>query len=90
MPFASRRQIEREAGLIMAIPKKRMLGTWGLWLGILIFSSLGCVIVPRAKLVRASETHLGASSIPNPPSMSTGRSWACWSISGTRSSSLVE
>ena len=50
-----RREIEREAGLIMAIPKKRMLGTWGLWLGILIFSSLGCVIVPRAKLVRASD-----------------------------------
>ena len=50
-----RRQIEHEAGLIMAIPKKRMLGTWGLWLGILIFSSLGCVIVPRAKLIRASD-----------------------------------
>ena len=51
-----RREIEQEAGLIMAIPKKRMLGTWGLWLGILIFSSLGCVIVPRAKLLRAAET----------------------------------
>ena len=49
-----RRQIEQEAGLIMAIPEKRMLGTWGLWLGILLFSSLGMVVVPANKRVRAS------------------------------------
>ena len=50
-----RRGIEREAGLIMAIPEKRMLGTWGLWLGILIFSQLGFILVPKAKLLRASQ-----------------------------------
>ena len=49
-----RRAIEREAGLIMAIPKKRMLGTWGLWLGILVFSMLGMLVVPRTKLLKAS------------------------------------
>ena len=49
-----RRQIEIEAGLIMAIPEKRMLGTWGVWLGIYIFAGLGLVVIPRSKLVRAS------------------------------------
>ena len=53
-----RRSIERDAGLIMAIPEKRMLGTWGLWLGILIFSQLGFILVPKAKLVRASQAVL--------------------------------
>lgn len=56
-----RRGIEREAGLIMAIPEKRMLGTWGLWLGILIFAQLGFVLVPRSKLVRASQALSQAS-----------------------------
>ena len=50
-----RGRLEREAGLIMAIPEKRMLGTWGLWLGILIFSQLGFILVPKAKLLRASQ-----------------------------------
>ena len=49
-----RGEIERQAGLIMAIPEKRMLGTWGLWLGIYIFAGLGLIVVPRSKLVRAS------------------------------------
>lgn len=49
-----RRDIEREAGLTMAIPQKRMLGTWGLWLGILVFAQLGFILVPKAKL-RASQ-----------------------------------
>ena len=50
----TRGEIEREAGLIMAIPEKRMLGTWGLWLGIYIFAGLGLVVIPRSKLVRAT------------------------------------
>ena len=50
-----RREIEREAGLIMAIPEKRMLGTWGLWLGILVFAQLGFVLVPRDKVARAKQ-----------------------------------
>ena len=53
--IAIRAEIEREAGLIMAIPEKRMLGTWGVWLGIYIFAGLGIVVVPRHKLIRASE-----------------------------------
>lgn len=55
-----RGEIEREAGLIMAIPEKRMLGTWGLWLGIYIFTGLGFIVVPRSKIVRAL-TALGAA-----------------------------
>ena len=49
-----RRDITRDAGLIMAIPEKRVLGVWGVWLGIAIFSSLGLIVVPKAKLIRAS------------------------------------
>ena len=49
-----RRSITSEAGLIMAIPEKRMLGVWGLWLGIFIFSSLGLIVVSREKLLRAT------------------------------------
>ena len=49
-----RRDITREAGLIMAIPEKRVLGVWGVWLGIAIFTSLGLIVVPKAKLIRAS------------------------------------
>ena len=39
----------------MAIPEKRMLGTWGVWLGILIFSQLGFILIPKSKLLRASQ-----------------------------------
>jgi len=49
-----RREITREAGLIMAIPEKRVLGVWGVWLGIAIFASLGILVVPKSKLVRAA------------------------------------
>lgn len=50
----TRRQITHEAGLIMAIPEKRLLGVWGVWLGIAIFTSLGLIVVPRSKLARAT------------------------------------
>ena len=61
-----RRSITTEAGLIMAIPEKRMLGVWGLWLGILIFSSLGLIVVPRSKLLRAASdcSKAVANSLP--------------------------
>ena len=48
------RKLTTEAGLIMAIPEKRSLGTWCVWLGILVFASLGAVVVPKHKLLRAS------------------------------------
>ena len=49
------RRLTNNAGLIMAIPEKRSLGTWCLWVGVLVFVSLGVVAVPREKIVRASE-----------------------------------
>jgi hypothetical protein len=53
MAMEERGQIERDAHLIMAIPEKRILGTWGLWLGIYIFTGLGLIVVPKAKIARA-------------------------------------
>lgn len=37
----------------MAIPEKRTLGSWAKWLGVIIFASLGVVVIPRDKLLRA-------------------------------------
>ena len=48
------RQLTDAVGLIMAIPEKRHLGAQILWLGVLIIISLGIVVVPKAKLLRAS------------------------------------
>ena len=48
------RTVTSEAGLIMAIPEKRSLGTWCTWLGILFFATLGIVAIPRSKLLRAA------------------------------------
>eukprot|EP00966_Prymnesium_polylepis_P214753 4972952-Prymnesium_polylepis.3 len=39
----------------MAIPEKRTLGTWCKWLGILIIASIGVVVVPKDKLLRAAK-----------------------------------
>ena len=44
-----------EAGFIMAIPEKRSIGTWGLWIGALIFTTLGLMVIPRSKILRASQ-----------------------------------
>ena len=41
--------------LLMAIEEKRSLGTWCLWLGVLLISGLGVVATPRAKILRAGE-----------------------------------
>ena len=40
--------------LIMAIPEKRTLGSWGRWLGVNVISNLGLIVVPRDKILRAS------------------------------------
>ena len=48
------RKLTQESGLIMAIPEKRSVGTWCLWVGILIFTTLGLVAIPKAKLLRAA------------------------------------
>ena len=48
------RRITQESGIIMAIPEKRSLGTWCLWVGILVFATLGLVAIPKAKLLRAT------------------------------------
>ena len=47
------RRLTDELGLIMAIPEKRTLGTWAGWIGVVAVSTLGLVVVPRDKLVRA-------------------------------------
>ena len=47
------RETTEELGLLMAIPEKRSLGTWTVWLGVVISVSLGIVVIPRDKLVRA-------------------------------------
>ena len=48
-------ELVNEAGLWMAIPKKRQVGTCAVWLGVLIFSVLGVAVVTLDKLLRASE-----------------------------------
>ena len=48
------RAITRQGGLITAIPEKRVLGVWARWLGTIFFTTLGLVIVPRERLLRAA------------------------------------
>ena len=50
------RRLTTRAGLLMAIPEKRSLGSWGQWLGVMIVGALGILVVPRAKLLRARES----------------------------------
>eukprot|EP00965_Chrysotila_dentata_P097469 3221345-Pleurochrysis_carterae.AAC.1 len=38
----------------MAIPEKRTLGVWARWLGALLFATLGIVVIPKPKLLRAA------------------------------------
>ena len=42
-------------GLMMAIAAKRHLGTWIPWLGAIVCSQLGLIVIPAAKLLRAGE-----------------------------------
>ena len=48
------RRLTEGAGLIMAIPEKRTLGTWCTWVGALIFAGFGFIVIPKSKLVRAA------------------------------------
>ena len=48
------REVTEKLNLTMAIPEKRSLGTWIVWLGVIIVVSLGVVVVPRDKLLRAT------------------------------------
>ena len=48
------RKLTQDVGLIMAIPEKRTLGTWGRWLGAVLFTTLGLIIIPKDKLLRAA------------------------------------
>ena len=48
------RRLTSQMGLIMAIPEKRSIGVWCLWVGALIFASLAIIVIPKHKLVRAS------------------------------------
>ena len=50
------RQLTNDAGLIMAIPEKRHLGSHAPWLGVIILAGLGLVVVPKSKLLRAAGT----------------------------------
>ena len=50
------RRLTTDIGLIMAIPEKRTLGTWGLWLGALLLTTLAVVVIPREKLLRATRS----------------------------------
>ena len=48
------RRLTNAIRLIMAIPEKRTLGSWGRWLGVNVISNLGLIVVPRDKILRAS------------------------------------
>ena len=48
------RRLTDELGLVMAIAEKRSLGSWTLWIGVLLIPALGIVVVPRSKLLRAA------------------------------------
>ena len=49
------RALVTDAGLIMAIPEKRSLGVWGIWIGALIFATAGVVAIPKQKTLRATQ-----------------------------------
>ena len=48
------RQLTSNVNLLMAVPEKRSLGVWCVWLGVIIVASLGLVVVPKDKLLRAA------------------------------------
>ena len=49
------RKLVTDAGMIMAIPEKRSLGVWGVWIGALIFATVGVVAIPKQKTLRAAQ-----------------------------------
>lgn len=50
------RRLTNDINMEMAIPEKRVLGSWAMWLGAIIIAPLGLVIIPRSKLLRAALT----------------------------------
>jgi len=48
-------ELMQEINLIMAIPEKQFFGTWAPWLGLNFYSTLGLIVIPPAKMVRAVE-----------------------------------
>lgn len=48
------RRLTNAVNLIMAIPEKRSLGSWSLWIGAFLLFGLGIVAIPRDKILRAS------------------------------------
>ena len=48
------RRLTEGLNLEMAIPEKRVLGTWTKWLGVLLIVGLGVVVIPRDKILRAT------------------------------------
>ena len=48
------RRLTNRMRLRMAIAEKRSLGTWCKWIGVLLITSLGLVVVTRDKILRAS------------------------------------
>ena len=46
------RQLTLDVNLIMAVAAKRSFGVHMLWLGVLIFAGLGCLVTPKDKLLR--------------------------------------
>ena len=50
------RKLTDSVQLVMAIPEKRTLGVHVSWLGVIFIASLGLVVVPVAKLLRASRS----------------------------------
>ena len=74
------RRLTDEMGLVMAIAEKRSLGSWTLWIGVLLIPALGIVVVPRSKLLRAAGPSMPCSRAGS-SSTSTDRCVACWSTS---------
>ena len=48
------RGLTDDVRLIMAIAEKRTLGSWTLWLGVILVASLGLAVVPTGKILRAA------------------------------------
>ena len=47
------RELVSSLRLIVAIPAKRQIGTWMVWLGAVVFGGLGLVVITKAKVLRS-------------------------------------
>ena len=57
------RRLTDSLGLIMAIAAKRSLGSFSTWVGVVLVASLGLVVVPAAKLMRAGHAGVAARAL---------------------------